>query len=508
MKIKIIAVLLLCLPMAMACNAGQKEKSVTLTKEQLLDKIKGGWAGKTIGCTFGSPVEFRYNGRMVPDTTVIPWPDHYIKWEYDNESGLYDDLYMDLTFVDVLERCGLDAPVDSLAKAFAYAGYKLWHANQAARYNIMHGINPPESGYWKNNPHADDIDFQIESDFAGLMSPGMPVAAAEVCDRVGHIMNYGDGWYGGVYVATMYTLAFLYNDIDKVVNEALRAIPDSSDYHKCISDAIRWSKENPDWRVTWQKIEDKYADEISCPKGTKDPFDIQAKVNSAYVVMGLLYGKGDFGRTIDIAARCGADADCNPSTAAGILGTMLGYSKIPEKWMVNLREVEDRNFDYTDISLNRAYVLGLDHALQMVKRNGGKVDGDKVMIALQTPTPVRLEQSFEGLALVSKDTVRYNNFRKPWVRDFEGSGIVLMGRVRGKAHSEEDNSDYVAKLAVDIDGKRETIDMPESFTRRRFDIYWNYELPQGKHKITVSWLNPIPDTNVILEGTLIYKNKE
>src|SRR5678815_2941719 len=65
---------------------------------------------------------------------------------------------MDLTFVDVFEKYGLDAPVDSFANAFAHAGYMLWHANQAGRYNILHGIKAPQSGYWKNNPHADCID--------------------------------------------------------------------------------------------------------------------------------------------------------------------------------------------------------------------------------------------------------------------------------------------------------------------------------------------------------------
>src|SRR3569833_3723124 len=122
--------------------------------------------------------------------------------------GLDDALYMDLTFVDVFEKYGLDAPVDSFANAFAHAGYMLWHANQAARYNLLNGIKAPASGNWLNNPHADDIDYLIEADFAGLMSPGMPNTASRISDKVGHIMNYGDGWYGGVFVGAMYTQAF------------------------------------------------------------------------------------------------------------------------------------------------------------------------------------------------------------------------------------------------------------------------------------------------------------
>ena len=157
-------------------------ESFTISREKLLDKIKGGWAGQTIGCTYGGPTEFKYNGTMIQEYVPIPWRDGYMRWWYENSPGLYDDVYMDLTFVDVFDRLGLDAPVDSFAMAFASAGYMLWHANQAARYNILQGIMPPASGHWLNNPHADDLDYQIEADYSGLMSPGMPNSASEISD--------------------------------------------------------------------------------------------------------------------------------------------------------------------------------------------------------------------------------------------------------------------------------------------------------------------------------------
>lgn len=83
-------------------------------------------------------------------------------------------------------RKRLDASVKDFAVAFATADYNLWHANQAARYNIAHGVDNP--GHWLNNPHADDIDYQIEADFAGLMNPGMPNSASQISDKVGHLM--------------------------------------------------------------------------------------------------------------------------------------------------------------------------------------------------------------------------------------------------------------------------------------------------------------------------------
>ena len=138
---------------------------------------------------------------MIPDSENIPWNDpNYVATMMKRNPGLYDDIYMDLTFVEAFERQGIDVPVDSIAIAYANAGYHLWHANQAARYNILRGIMPPMSGHWHNNPHADDIDYQIEADYAGIMTPAMPNSASEISDRVGHIMNYGDGWYGGVYM--------------------------------------------------------------------------------------------------------------------------------------------------------------------------------------------------------------------------------------------------------------------------------------------------------------------
>jgi len=182
------------------CAIVSRQETVTMPVDVLKDKIKGAWAAQVIGVTFGTPVEFQYNGTMIQDYQEIPWYDGYMKETYEKEPGAYDDIYMDLTFVQVLEDEGLDAPAQSFADAFAHAEYKLWFANQTARYNVLNGISPPESGHWLNNPCADDIDFQIEADFAGLMCPGMVNSAAEICDTVGHIMNYGDGWYGGVCV--------------------------------------------------------------------------------------------------------------------------------------------------------------------------------------------------------------------------------------------------------------------------------------------------------------------
>jgi hypothetical protein len=234
---------------AAACRPASRGEAAALRTEigkaSLLGKIKGGWAGQVIGCTFGGPTEFRFPGAMIHDYQPVAWDETLIARRFERSPGLYDDVYMDLTFVEVMAREGIDAPAASHAQAFARAPYPLWHANQAARSNILAGLLPPDSGHWTNSPHADDIDFQIEADFAGLMSPGLVNAAAAICDRVGHIMNYGDGWYGGVYVAAMYSLAFVSPDVPSIVENALRVLPPQSGFARCVRDVVAAYRADP-----------------------------------------------------------------------------------------------------------------------------------------------------------------------------------------------------------------------------------------------------------------------
>lgn len=475
---------------------------VKISKAVLKDKIMGGWAGQVIGCTYGGPTEFQWNGTMIGDHVPIPWDDTRMLWYYQNSPGLYDDVYMDLTFVEVFEKHGLDAPDSLHALAFARADYPLWHANQAARYNILNGIMPPASGHWKNNPHADDIDFQIEADFAGLMAPGMVNTAAGIANRTGHIMNYGDGVYGGIYVAALYALAFVYDDMVFIVEEALKTIPAESDFFKCIADIIKWYKEYPDdWKSTWFEAQKKWTYDKGCPDGVYRPFNIDAKINAAYIVIGLLYGNGDFGATTDISTRCGYDSDCNPANAAGILGTMIGYSRIPGYWKQGIDKVEDMDFQYTDMSLRKVYEIGFRHASDLIRFNGGRVEGDDFLVKYQVPGAVPLEIAFDGLYPAERRRVgrSLSGSNSEISVEMEGCGYVLTGR----AVKDAILPDAVLELDVYADGLLvETVKMPTQSLVRRLEVAWKYDLPEGKHTITLKTRN-IPEGYRVDTGDLL-----
>lgn len=503
-------IFLICIS-ALAAKAQEKKVKApdgtgtfTISKEALKDKIMGGWAGQTVGVTFGGPTEFRYCGTIIQDYIPIKWYDGYLKHTMENNAGLYDDIYMDLTFVDVFEKKGLDAPVEEFAKAYANADYMLWHANQAGRYNILHGLAAPQSGHWLNNPHADCIDYQIESDFAGLMSPGMPNTASEISDKIGHIMNYGDGWYGGVYMGAMYTLAFTSSDIQYIVTESLKTIPQESRFYKVISDVIQWHKKYPnDWKQTWFEIERKYTEDIGCPEGVFVPFNIDATVNAAYVVLGLLYGNGDFTKTMEISTRAGQDSDCNPSSAGGILGAVLGYKKIPDYWKMGLKEAQPIDFKYTTMSLDDVYEISFKHAMQLIERNGGKIEPTSVTIKVQQPKPVRFEQSFTGHFPVEKKSV-WKTFTDEYTFEFEGVGFV----VRGEAAKWDSKSTYVGKAEVYIDGTlTETVDLPASYTTRRYELFWKYQLPNQKHTVRLKLLNPDTKNEIRIGDLIFYADK-
>ncbi len=479
---------LLTVTVAAGFLSGCSGAEVRFSRDRLADRIRGGWAGQTIGCAYGAPTEFKYFDG-IPEDVVIPWTGDEIRYYFDEMPGMYDDIYMDLTFLEVLDRCGLHSEADSFAVAFANAPYPLWHANQAARRNILDGIMPPMSGHWRYNPHADDIDFQIESDFAGLVCPAMPSLAAALCDRVGHIMNCGDGWYGGVYISTMYSLAFVYNDVPSLVCEAAKAVPEGTRFRRAVEDVLAWYRQDTlSWNDCRLKVDAAYGEDVACPSGVLRPYDIDAVLNSAYVTIGLLYGGGDFGRSIDIAARCGQDSDCNPSSVGGILGAMYGYEAIPDYWKKPLEGLEQRLFAYMDISLEQACSMTLALAQEAALSCGGRVLADGgISVKRPKVSAAPAEQNFDGLHSVSRVPVGATLGDSPLALDFNGRGVIVRYYFRDALQSGE------TTVAVCLDGRTSDVVLPSDQRIRRQELFFDFELPPGWHTIELRKIGDGPE---------------
>jgi ADP-ribosylglycohydrolase len=414
-------------------------KMRVLDWDTYLDKVEGAWAGKMIGVTFGAPWEFRYQGvpvgfditdwplsetrmrdylahaatspgQWIPATTPEESKKVYISQGFVEHSAKThpsfgcpdnDDIYINLLFLYCLRRYGISVDTVTVAKEWSAKIKRVWHANEAGLQNIKKGILPPLSGNPKYNLHADDIDFQIEADVFGMIAPGLPQVSNAFGERMGHIMNYGDGVYGGMFMGAMYTQAFFARNVREVVEEGLKAIPAESQYAELIRDVIRWHDQYPnDWLKSWELLQQKWGNADHCPDGYLKPFNIDAKLNGGYVVMGLLYGEGDFWKTMNVSTRCGQDADCNPSNAVGILGTLLGAHAIPAQYREPLHNTY---WNESLAGLPDAYeidVLAEDTAMigmKVILANGGQAisrDGKLILeIPEQFPSaPGQLEQ--------------------------------------------------------------------------------------------------------------------
>mgnify|MGYP002642159324 CR=1 FL=1 len=283
---KRIALLLLVFIITTSCSQQTKEFR-KIKVSDYVDKMKAGWVGQMVGVGWGAPTEFRWKGSIIPKDSMPAWSPSMIN------QFQQDDIYVEMTFLRTLEVYGFDVDIRQAGIDFANSQYRLWHANKAGRENLRNGIAPPWSGHPQYNSHADDIDYQIEADYAGLISPGMPQLAIELGEKFGRIMNYGDGLYGGQFVAGMYAEAFFENGINKIINAGLKCIPENSQYHEAITDVVGWHKQYPNnWKKTWELIEAKYQDNpdyrrFSCNDPAED-FNIDAKIDGAYIVIGLL----------------------------------------------------------------------------------------------------------------------------------------------------------------------------------------------------------------------------
>lgn len=476
-------------------------RTVTLDDAVLMDKIRGGWYAQTIGCTYGGPTEFKFKGQTIPDSISMNWYDKYIYDMFVNRPGLYDDVYMDLTFLEVMAEHGIEAGQELYAEKFANAPYFLWHANQAARYNILHGCRPPESGFWKNNPHADDIDFQIESDFIGMLTPGRPDIAARFCNTIGHIMNYGDGWYGGVFTAAMYSYAYVYDNVEAIVRKSARMIPEGTGFRNCIEDVLQFHRHHPEhWEACWDMVQEKYSNDVGCPDGVWDDFDIDATINAAYVVIGLLYGEGNFLNTMEISTRCGQDSDCNPATAAGILGVIYGYEAIPEDFRRSAELISDIPFPYTSLSLNDVCEKNLELLKDALGTEACRRPG-RVRIRIIDPSPVQYEQSFEGIRL-KEQTIVDAVLKDSLALEFNGSAFVIKGNV---SNAGKNDDDYTARIEVSLDGGIvEVVEMPAAYRLRKLDVFYRYGLDNGEHRVSLRLLNPDPEYCVNVQKVIVY----
>ncbi len=321
----------------------------TITRAELLDKVSGFWIGQLVGNYLGFPFENVYVEEAIPvlvDKYYTPFnagdlrinrDDHraYVPYMFTAFDGAYSDDDTDIEFVTLhaVEEHGLDINYEQIAEAWkTHINRRIWVANRTARDLMDEGMIPPETGMKENNPNWFQIDPQLVNEIWSAFYPGLPEKAAERAEWGARITNDSWGVHPTIVYGVMISEAFFSDDPLYLVETAMEYIPAEGPFHEGMVDLLDWYEENPDdWRATRQKLHDKYYryDE----DGYQAPVSVVSSlINGLCGVMAVLYGEGDFEKTVGIAVSAGYDCDNQAATAGGLIGVMHGASVIPEKF--------------------------------------------------------------------------------------------------------------------------------------------------------------------------------
>lgn len=279
------------------------------------DKVRACWVGKNIGGTIGAPYEnvrdlLDIRGFSTPPGVVLP----------------NDDLDLQLVWLFAMERLGINA-LDASTFGELWLSYitPYWNEYGIGKANLRRGLIPPLSGDYENNwRHSNGAWIRTEI-FACTM-PGLPDMAAKYSiedAKVDH--GVGEGTFAAAFVAAMQSAAFVVSDLRRCIDIGLAAIP----VNCRTATSVRYAMDSYDNGKPWQETRNAIL-KMNCDIGNGW---FEAPSNVAYAVIGLLYGEGDFKKSMLTAVNCADDADCTAATVGATLGILGGMEAIPQDWM-------------------------------------------------------------------------------------------------------------------------------------------------------------------------------
>ena len=317
------------------------------------EKVAGAWYGRICGCLLGKPVEGIHTYELHP---LLKQSGNYPMHRYIRSTDVTEEMISTYKF-RLSGRCFADTvncmPVDDdtnytvlyqkliekYGRDFSpYDVSRIWLARQSkdayctaervAFINFVNGYLPPESAVYKN-PFREWIGAQIRGDYFGYINPGDPEKAAEMAWRDGCIAQVKNGIYGEMFIAAMIAAAAVEDDIEKVILAGLGQVPATSRLYESIKKVMTAYKSG----VT----EKDFFDDFHQRYNERNSYDWCHTISNAEIVTAsLLYGGGDYGRSICMAVEQGFDTDCNGATVGSILGMRGGESAVGEEWKAPL----------------------------------------------------------------------------------------------------------------------------------------------------------------------------
>ncbi len=281
-----------------------------ISYEKLLDKIHGCWYGKCLGGAAGAPVE---GIKEIIETDNFE--------EIFNPDLPNDDLDIQLLWLEVLEKKGINITSCDLADAWIE---KCWYPFSEYGYfmkNYERGIKPPYSGIINNSFFKGGMGCPIRSEIWALISAGNPKLASQYAYNDACLDHADNSVYAEQFLSVAQSIAFFEDDIETIIKKAMAYIPENSKLYECMDFVVDLYKKGESYLDARKTVLARYS----------HPDFTNVVQNMAFVIIGLLYGKGDMRATINISLKCGYDTDCTCASAAALVGIVKGYSGLGEE---------------------------------------------------------------------------------------------------------------------------------------------------------------------------------
>ena len=288
---------------------------IKYNRKELRDKIYACWLGKNIGGTIGTPFEGQ---RQINDVKGFNSPK--------GNPLPNDDLDLQLVWLRAMDEQGPDA-VDNKVLGQYWMEYVGPHWNEygVCKSNMRSGFLPPISGSFQNERWMDSNGAWIRTEIWACTHPATIEKAIKLAFADASVDHgFGEGSYGAIFVAAMESAAFMISDLDTLIKIGLSKIPENCQVARYIRLVCDCYKRGVDWKDARNAIV--HENEVTGLGW------FQAPGNIAFAVLGLLYGEGDFKKSILLAVDCGDDTDCTGATVGALMGIMYGPSIIPEDW--------------------------------------------------------------------------------------------------------------------------------------------------------------------------------
>ena len=357
-------------------------KPLRIKKSDLRDKIEAAWVGQMIGNIYGLPHENKYVNAPGPEN----WPYGYTKNldKLQNYDGAFSDDDTDLEYMYLLQmmKHGPEPTYAQLRDAWMYhIRDRVWLANRGALGLMHYGYTPPFTGSKELNPHWYQIDPQLINEIWAFTAPGMIKYAADKSEWAARITSDDWGVEPTIHYGAMYAAAFFEKDIRKLIDIGLKSLPADGRYAATVKDMISLHAKFPkDWKAAWQEMAQKYY--INEHDMTKTIWN--ANLNGACAILAMLYGEGDFQRTLDLSCAMGFDADNQAATVAGLMGVMYGMKGLPENLYLpvkgwtkpfNDKYINITRHDLPDTQISTMVDNTLQQTIDLIVSKGGKVSG-------------------------------------------------------------------------------------------------------------------------------------